>query len=91
MSIVNNSYIESHNICLKHKRPREICCIQCKEVICTKCALFDHRNHPFREVEAVGAENAENVQEILQLQQKLESTKAKIDARSWEPIVREKY
>jgi len=88
MSLASSSFIDGNvNACKKHKRMKEICCIQCKEVICTKCALFEHRDHVVREVEEVYAEMAENVEQIMQLQHLLKSTKAKVDARSWEPIL----
>jgi hypothetical protein len=33
-------------LCPKHKRKIEIICIDCKERICSQCALFDdHRQH----------------------------------------------
>jgi hypothetical protein len=34
------------DLCMKHKRRIEIICIDCKERICSNCALFDdHRLH----------------------------------------------
>ena len=34
-----------NNKCLKHNRPLELYCDDCKKVVCAKCDRLDHRNH----------------------------------------------
>jgi len=41
--------IPEGELCIKHKRKIEIICIDCKERICSNCALFDdHRLHQIK-------------------------------------------
>lgn len=43
------SNIPDGELCIKHKRKIEIICIDCKERICSNCALFDdHRLHQIK-------------------------------------------
>lgn len=53
-------------MCKKHNRLREICCLDCRELICSKCALFDsHKDHNIREHEEVTDEIADNVDKLM--------------------------
>lgn len=41
--------ISTDDLCPMHQRKIEIICIDCKERICSNCALFgNHRNHDIR-------------------------------------------
>lgn len=41
--------ISNEDLCPQHQRKIEIICIDCKERICSNCALFgNHRNHDIR-------------------------------------------
>lgn len=53
------------DLCMKHKRKIEIICIDCKERICSNCALFDdHRLHNIK-MEAEVLEEINNRSECL--------------------------
>jgi len=41
--------IEKQDLCQMHNKPIEIICIDCKERICSNCALFgNHKGHDIR-------------------------------------------
>jgi len=81
-----------NNICNKHKRVKDICCIECNISICSKCALFDiHKNHTVREIEEVQAEIADNIVKFIDIQKRLIDIKEKVDQKLWLPVLTNKY
>lgn len=59
------SQVPESDLCMKHKRKIEIICIDCKERICSNCALFDdHRLHNIK-MEAEVLEEITNRSECL--------------------------
>ena len=44
-SLEKTSENESHPECSDHKKPKDIFCETCDELICYKCSREDHRNH----------------------------------------------
>lgn len=79
-------------MCKKHNRLREICCLDCRELICSKCALFDsHKDHNIRELEEVTDEIADNVDKLMKMQEDLSYALNKVDSRSWESVLVKKF
>jgi len=79
-------------MCKKHNRIREICCLDCRELICSKCALFDsHKNCNIREHEEVTDEIADNVDKLMKFQEDLGLAMDKVDKRPWESVFIKKF
>lgn len=79
-------------MCKIHNRIRDICCLDCRELICSKCALFgSHKDHRIRELEEVTDEVADNVDVLMKLQEDLCHALNKVDSRSWESVLIKKF
>lgn len=89
--IDNTSTEQSINMCSKHNRHREIVCITCQDIICTKCALFNHRDHNIKEIDETQAEIADNVERLMNIQNEISNLKNKVDEREWLPILIKRY
>lgn len=49
-----NEMSKTIELCVNHKRPLEVVCVDDRVKICTNCALFgDHKNHDIRNEEEV--------------------------------------
>jgi hypothetical protein len=66
--ITQKNIIESYkNICLQHRRPLEIVCLDHQIKICTSCALFgDHKNHNLRSEDDIIKETSIKAEILIQ-------------------------
>ena len=69
----NNSFMQedklSLQICAEHNKKQDIICVDCRQKICSHCALFSkHKNHCVKSEEDVMKEitgRAEKLEEII--------------------------
>jgi len=65
------------DLCMKHKRKIEIICIDCKERICSNCALFeDHRLHNIKMETEVLDEITNRSECLMEMYQMIEQSAA---------------
>ena len=69
--------IPEGDMCPKHKRKIEIICIDCKERICSNCALFDdHRLHNIKMETEVLEEITTRSECLMEMYQMIEASAA---------------
>ena len=65
---------DQDRICLSHKKRMDLFCLDCRERICTNCALFgNHKSHEIEEEEEVLKKINVRAEKLLEILEKLES------------------
>ena len=56
---------ESHQLCSKHEKPKDIYCERCEELICIKCGINQHRDHQYDLADDLFKKHKQEIEELL--------------------------